>query len=267
MGRSKTRNKKKQDAQGLVYLVLAIIILSTLGAGYFHFKKNQINRDKITLCREDGIITTDHVIVVDATDSFNKTQALLAKKELFSIIDQSPVDARFSLYVINTDIADKKPIIEICNPGDGSDKSELTSNKRRLLEQWTERFHDKITDDIDSLIDMNVANSSPIMETIKYASINSLYDSNSKNKRLIILSDLLQHSPSYSQYKKTESFEQFSGQAESSLLLPSLDDVAVEVLYLYRIKDKNRQNRKHITFWEKFFAKSGGSITRVKKLN
>ena len=267
MGRSKRRNKKKQDAQGIFYLVLGIIILSGLGASYFHFKNNQINRDKITLCREDGIITTDHVIVIDATDSFNETQALLAKKELVSIIDRSPVDSRFSLYVINTDIADKKPIIEICNPGDGSDKSELTSNKRRLLEQWKEKFHDKIIDDIDSLIDIHIANNSPIMETIKYASINTLYNSNSKNKKLIILSDLLQHSSSYSQYQKTESFEQFSGQAVSSLLRPSLDDVAVEVLYLYRIKDKSRQNRKHITFWEKFFAKSGGSITRVKKLS
>ena len=66
--------------KGIFYLVLGIIILSGLGASYFHFKNNQINRDKITLCREDGIITTDHVIVVDATDSFNETQSLLAKK-------------------------------------------------------------------------------------------------------------------------------------------------------------------------------------------
>ncbi|EWS97940.1 hypothetical protein BG00_12845 [Pseudoalteromonas sp. SCSIO_11900] len=267
MGRAKKRNKKKEDTQGVLYLTLAILILLSLVASYFFLKTDQIDRDAVSLCRKDGVIKTDNVIIIDATDSFNETQSLLAKKELFSIVENSSVDSRFSLYVINTDLTDKKPIIEVCNPGDGTNKSELTSNKRRLYQQWKEQFHDKIIHHLDELIDINVANSSPIMETIKYASINSLFNSRARNKKLIILSDLLQHSISYSQYSKADNFEQFSNRPISSLLIPSLEGVEVEVLYLYRLKDTGRQNRKHITFWERFFAKSGGILTRVKKLS
>ncbi len=267
MSRGKRKNKKKQDLQGLLLIFIAVIVVLSVGFAYFQSKSNEITRDKNTLCRNDGLVTVEHVIIIDSTDSFNKTQALMAKKELNSLLDNSSQESRFSLYVINKNIADEKPLLELCNPGDGSDKNEFTSNKRRLLQKWKEGFHNKIINEIDLLIDANIADSSPIMETVKYASVNSFYGSKAQKKKLILLSDLLQHSSSYSHYQENGNYDDFKSLNIANSLTPSLDNVDVEILYLYRTKDSNRQNRKHITFWEHYLTSGGGSLTRVKKLN
>ncbi len=267
MSRARRINKKKQDAQGLLFLIVAAIVFLGAGFIYFQAKSNEVTLDKVTLCRDDGVITTEHVVIIDATDNFNNTQALMAKKELNYLLDSSSQNSRFSLYVINKNIADKTPLLEICNPGDGSDKNEYTSNKRRLLKKWEKGFHNKITNEIDLLIDANVADSSPIMETIKYASVHSFYGSKAQHKKLILISDLLQHSASYSHYKSNGNYERFATDYLARTLTPSLNDVDVEILYLYRAKDASRQNRKHIAFWERYFAAGGGLVTRVKKVN
>jgi hypothetical protein len=267
MSRARRKNKKKQDVQGKLFFIVGILILGILGFTFYQEKSNEVIRDKVSLCREDGVITTENVILIDATDSFNSTQALMVKKEFKFILDNSEIDSRFSLYVINTNISDEKPLLEICNPGDGGDKSELTSNKRRLLKTWQENFYEKMITQVDFLIDVNVADSSPIMETIKYASVNSFYNSVAKNKKLILVSDLLQHTKNYSNYKESISYDTFSSRSIANSLTPSLNDVEIEILYLYRAKDANKQNRKHIAFWEQYFSEVGAVVTRVKKVN
>jgi len=267
MSRSRRQNKKKQDIQGKLFILIAIFVLGLLSFAYYQAKSNEVIRNKISLCREDGFITTENVILIDATDSFNSTQALMVKKELKSIIENSTIDSRFSLYVINKNISDEKPLLELCNPGDGGDKSELTSNKRRLLKTWQDNFYKKIITQVDLLIDLNVAESSPIMETIKYASVNSFYDSVAKTKKLILVSDLLQHTRNYSHYKESINYDTFSSRSIANSLAPSLKDVDIEILYLYRAKDANKQNRKHISFWEQYFSDVGAVVTRVKRVN
>lgn len=267
MNRRRKQSKKKKDAVGLLLISTATIILISFAYLYFQTKSNEIIRSEVTFCREDSIVTTENLILIDATDSFNDTQALLIKKELAKLVENSEIDSKFSIYVIDDSENGFKPIIEICNPGDGSDKSELTSNKRRLLKNWKEGFHDKITDKLNSYIDINVAKHSPIMEILKYASIHSFNDSKASQKKVVIISDLLQHSGNFSQYSEVTSFDEFSKRKNFPKLKADLNDVDVEVYYLYRAENSNRQNRKHISFWEKYIRASGGTLKRVKNVS
>ena len=101
----------------------------------------------------------------------------------------------------------------------------------------------------------------------KYVSINTMYDSSAKQKRIIFVSDMLHHTEQYSHYRRSIDFESFAETPYSIEVKPYLNDVNIEVLYVVRAKDRNLQNRGHIAFWEDFVSNAGGDIVRVKTIN
>lgn len=48
---------------------------------------------------------------------------------------------------------------------------------------------------------------------------------------------------------------------------PQLENVEVNILYLFRAKDVKLQNRGHISFWESLVTENGGFISNVKSVN
>lgn len=263
MSRAKNR-KKKADLQG--YILLGCVLITILVGGFYYFKIQSeiVLRNKDNLCRNDGFVSRETAIVIDATDDFNESQALIIKKEFKKVIGKSLIDERFSVYVINDNISDNKPLVVVCNAGDGSDKNEYTSNLRRLKRAWEQQFYNKIVNQIDELVGEHEADESPIMEFIKFVSVETFYSSSADEMRLIIVSDMLHHTPSFSHYTPTNNF---FNSAYSMEVRPYLTDIDVNVLYIYRPQYSSLQNRKHIEFWENYFSNGNGSLVRVKTIN
>ena len=264
------RTKKKRNADIRGYAMLGFSVMLIIAIFIYVNNEKQVPRDKSSMCRIDGELSRDTVIIIDATDNFSSTQALLVNKEVRSMLDDSLIDERFSVYLLGEEVNDSdsnNPIISVCNPGDGSGKSELTSNLRRLKKKWEEGFYLKITSTIDSLIGDYSASKSPIMEMIKYASINTLYGSKAKQTRMVIISDMLHFTKNYSQYSQPPSFENFKKLPYSLEVSPQLSHVDVNILYLVRSKDMPKQNRGHIEFWKNFIFSHGGKLTKVKSIN
>ena len=115
--------------------------------------------------------------------------------------------------------------------------------------------------------DSKVSNSSPILEMVKYAALNSLYDSKSNTKNLIFVSDMLHHTKTYSHYKGDFDYEKFSQSSYGINQAPLLSDVNITILYLNRPKYNNLQTRSHIGFWEKHFNDNGGYVSHVLRVN
>lgn len=264
MSTYKKNKKRNADIQGYIILACVFALLIAGGAYYIKAQSEAVVRNKIDLCRDDGFVARETAIVIDATDDFNESQALVIKKEFENIISKSLIDERFSLFVINEKLADNKPLIVACNAGDGSDKSNMTANLRRLKQAWEEQFYNKIVNQIDELIGEHKADESPIMEFIKYVSIESFYSSKAAEKRLIVVSDMLHHTGSFSHYTTIEKFFDSPYAIE---VRPYLDNIGVEVLYVYRPQYANLQNRKHVEFWEQYFSYGNGQLTRVKTIN
>lgn len=258
------KQKKSADIQGYVILTCVICILVAGGIYYVKSKSEAIVRNPSDLCREDGFVSRETAIIIDATDDFNESQALIIKKEFEKTLNSALIDERFSLYVINEQLADNKALIVACNAGDGSDKNNLTSNLRRIKKAWKVQFHDKIVNQIDELVGEHEAETSPIMEFIKYVSVETFYSSEAKEKRLILVSDMLHHTRSFSHYTQTQKFIDSPYSIE---VRPYLDNINVEVLYIFRPHHAQLQNRKHIEFWEQYFSQGNGQLTRVKTIN
>jgi hypothetical protein len=261
------RNKKKADQKGLLLLVLCICILAVAGYFFYEANVNVIKRDATSSCRLDGYVSRETAIVMDATDSFSETQAMLITKEIQKTLLEALLDEKFTLYVLNESVGKNSSLVEGCNAGDGSEASELTSNKRRLKKQWNENFYNKFVSEVDNLVGQHSANESPIFEMIKYVSVNTMYDSKADKKRIVLVSDMLHHTAKYSQYSQNRSFKSFENSSYSLEVRPHLRNVDVEILYVVRAKDLKQQNRGHIGFWEAFVSNTGGQVVTVKTIN
>jgi hypothetical protein len=261
------KRARKARNQGIFMLVASFCIVVIVAFTIVNMRASVATRHEDDMCRKDGFVSRDTLIIIDATDSISVTQKMMIRKEANRLFSEAAVDERFTLYVIDEQLQTVTSILQVCNPGDGRDKSELTANKRRLKARWQETFFGQLTSSVDILLDRPSANSSPVMEMMKYASIETLYDSPAKAKRMILASDMLQNSQALSQYRNPGDFDSLLKQDEIRTLLPQLQDVDVEVLYLERGGHQGLQGRRHIRFWEQFIQQAGGEISRVKWVN
>lgn len=266
----KRMRKKQADFKGYFLIVSAVTIIASFVYFFYESQNNVVARLEDSMCRVDEVISRETAFIIDATDYFTTSQALLIKKEIEKVLETSMVDERFTVYVLDEKVNEKdvkEPILSVCNPGDGSDKSEITHNKRRLREQWQNNFYDKVYKSIDGLIGEHTANQSPILEMIKYVSVKTMYQSTADVRRIILVSDMLHHTARYSHYPRIPKFEDFSELPYALEVRPQLENVQIDILYLVRPQDIGRQNRGHIQFWEQFFKAGGGMIHHVMAVN
>lgn len=263
----KKRKKKNAALKGQAIIGIGLVLVLVFGFYAFKAKQSVIERDGLSLCRLDGSVSRETALVIDATDSFSPTQAMLIKKEIKLLLEESMLDERISLYVLNENVDELNGRFTVCNPGDGSERSEWTSNKRRLYQKWEKLFYKRVIDSVNDLVGENQAKRSPILEMLKYVSVEAMYGSPALEKRIVVVSDMLQHTDQYSHYKIKPNYEGFSETPQAIELRPHLVDVEMDILYVIRPKDMKRQNRGHIRFWESYMASNGGVVSRVKSIN
>jgi hypothetical protein len=266
---SNLRKQRIRNAQrnGLIMIVTACSIIIAATYFVFNIKLNTTERDAATNCRIDGHVAKETILILDATDPISSTQQILIDKEARKFFSNAITDERFSIYILDENHDRIAKTLSVCNPGDGSDKSALTSNKRRLKNRWEEGFYSRLISEVKKLNLTSSASKSPIMEIIKHSSIDAMYHSPAAKKKMIIISDLLQHTNVFSQYRTTQSFNEVYKNGLLRPLMPQLDGVEVEVLYLERPNSSLQQGRSHVRFWEQFVDKAGGELSRVKWVN
>jgi hypothetical protein len=108
---------------------------------------------------------------------------------------------------------------------------------------------------------------SPVLEMIKFVSINTMYGSAAKEKKIFLVSDMLHHTKKYSQYRTKPNIEDLDSSLYLKHSLPKLHDVDVEILYVSRPNFYKLQTRGHIAFWEKYIQKAGGNLVYVETIN
>ncbi len=262
----KRRIKNKKDQQGYLILFLGIVAVVMFAFFYNEHKSNIKIRDQVTLCREDGKISKETVLLVDATDIFTVSQSMVIKKKIAKELNNAKIDERFTVYILSEDENGFAKYLSVCNPGDGQDKNELVSNKRKLNKAWEEGFFQKINTAIDGIMKNNTSDKSPIMEMLKFSSIDTMMDSKASIKRIIIISDMLHHTKEFSHYKNYEKSNEFLKSKYGLLVKPYLSDVELTIYYVNRANGSGIQNRGHILFWEKYVQASGGYISSVQSI-
>lgn len=214
------------------------------------------------------------VVVIDQSEALSPTHRDQVNQLLTErMLDDAkvPVGSHVSVYVFGKD--DFKPdgsgqniapVLSMCKPA--REGNELTQNVKKIQRRFQKNFLEKLTSEIDKATSTVLGERSPIMEMVQFISRVSTIASGSegKPKHLILVSDLLQHSESFSSYNSAA-----KSKASNQLvnLTPSLLGWDVEVLSPQRYgKDQAIQNEANQSMWTAWFQNGGASTFDIRLL-
>lgn len=267
--RSAARERKAGETSKAIRNIVIVVFL--VGAvAFFYFRSVLGNRalDEVTLCPSEVDKVT--AVLVDVTDPMNTPQRQDFRNQLDQLLSQ--ISRYEKLVIVKVDpVGDSLliPVITRCNPGSGSDVSDVDGNPAKLEKQHREEFVAPMEQAFDSLMDANGANRSPVMESIQSVSLSEFQKAGfeGKPKRLIIASDLLQNTDQVSFYKGLPDPNEFVTSQRFHRVSTDLSDIKVELWMLQRDDSNQTQPKALPLFWERIIGEQGGQVTRVYRVS
>lgn len=210
-------------------------------------------------------------ILVDTTDGLGPISRADILGRLDDLVSDSRPDEMIIVYEASQSLTNTlEPKIKVCNPGDPDAADPLISSPGLIRRALEERFRAPLTRMFENLMDSDEAAASPIMETIQAISVTVFARGAYEGlpMRLILISDLLQHSEHLSLYREPLDYDAFGSGIGAEALRTNLRDVVVEILFVSR-KAHSRfgSSIKLIRFWERWFDEQGGQIERVSRID
>jgi hypothetical protein len=252
---------------GIALIFLALAALGALALFYFSVAPKP-RLDTASLCPVDGPqgIT---VVLVDTSDDLPQP----AQREVLGMLEDqiTALPAYYKLDVRVLDIAGgrSRSLFSRCNPGDGTGLSEWTDNPRLARMRWLDDFRQPAKDAVKSSLSSASSKSSPIMGAIQDIAIDQFSSSAAEKieKKLIVISDMLEFTPLYSQYPGAGdlSYQRFKRSAAYLKFRTDLHDAHVKIEYVQQTQ-VTIDSVKHIEFWKEWIADNRGVFDGARRL-
>lgn len=263
------RYARKQRNTTIAWIVsVSLVIVVAIGAAIYMWFNTEPGLNRVTLCPADG--PKGHfVLLVDKTDPLNFTQKQAFSVTLRDVIEKrTPPGYLLSVFVLGENfMANAEPLLELCNPGTGADKSAMTANLQKLRKQYEQKFVEPMLKQSEMLLSTTPAKTSPIFEMVQLVGINAFRKHDVKGeRRLIILSDMLHNTSQFSMFRNPAEYDytSFAATAYGKKMQVDLGGTDVELLYL--LHSPQLQTRRNLNFWESYFKKSDARVVAVQTL-
>lgn len=248
----------RQDLLGIALIALLLSFLGTMGA-LAYYLGNAEPSDPETLCPTDRSVPHT-VLLVDRTDPLTEEHTALVLKTIERVKTSLRVDERFSLFLIEGGApVVPTPVFSLCKPADGSEANPLYENKRLLGLAYAKGFGDPLSLVVETLEESAQAVTSPIMETIRQIALRPDFAPSVGERKLIIVSDLLQNVPAYSHYRSAPDIASFQKLPYATTVRPDLSGVVIDLVYLRNPNARARQGEEHLAFWIEYLTLAGAS--------
>ena len=262
----KSKLQRQKNLQNIVLsLVFFALVLLGLGAVVWWNTQRKPALDPVTLCPADGPLG-QRVVLIDRTDPFNLAQKTSLDIFMQRLVDSTAPGEMLTVYVLGDDFkANTQPLLSLCHPGDGHEKSELTANLKALKQQYTQHFIEPLKSVTQDMMNVTAANESPILEMVQLVNLNTIQKQKvSGEVTLYVLSDMLQNSKALNMYSKPVTYEVFSSSYAASKLFVDFTGVNVEV-YLVNSSPRTLQPAL-MEFWQAYFDKAHAKSVRFHAL-
>lgn len=253
--------------------VLPAAVLTLIVAGFalatWAGRQASVPTDPETLCRTDLAPPVVHAVLIDVTDAFSEGERLQVLQEIERLRLDLERFGLLELYTIQP-AGMTHPLLALCNPGRGQDMNSLYQNPVLAEKRWRSGFQERVSEVLDQVVSTGDSGSSPIMESVRGLATRSFggADRDGSRKRLTVFSDLLQHAPGdYSHYRRPlMAYEDFASTRVGHATRVNLTGVDVDIHYIARPDTHHLQGSDHQKFWLAYFAASGASVQRFKKV-
>lgn len=273
--RGARRRSRSEWTSGPALAGIALGVLAVVGIlAMWVLQPDPVARDPETMCPDDGpskvtailIDTTDRVGPVSRTHVLGRLDDLVASSrpdEMMIAYETSPIDPDRN--------DDPLPsLLTVCNPGDPDEANPLISNPERIRRRLQDNYEQPLEERFQQLLNRAPAPASPLMENVQAIAVTVLSRRRHQDvpKRLVVVSDLAQHSEQLSFFDDPLDYEAFVGTAGARALRTNLRGVDVEILFIQRDEhDRIGGERRLIEFWERWIADQNGRLAGVRKID
>lgn len=216
-----------------------------------------------TGCRLDREDPAHTIVLVDQSDPFNATDLEWVRTLLDDEARNLPRHGRLTLLVPNSASPyDPVQVFTGCSPGSAAESNPIFQNPKMIAAAWERKFHAPLVRQADESLRDTVAPSSPLMEAMFTLADRPDFQGEVPVRRLILVSDLMQHSPGFSMYKSGADADVW---AESPLadMRAGLEGVEVVARIVPR-QEYSLPLGEVKAFWRDWFGAAGadyGSVT------
>ena len=256
------RKKKENKTKYSIFLVLILLISSIVGAVFY--VTNSPSIDIVSGCDIEKVTPT-MVVIIDRTGELTANHKRMLKNFINKEVNSLAVDTRLQIYTIDDKVfkGASKPIIDICKPKSKKDINKLYENVT-IESKKTDVFNNKLELAINTAVLGKDGNSSPIIEAIYDVVSNSKLNDEIKVNRIMLVSDLIQHSELISFYNNRYDMKNIKLALDE---FPSLRDVDINVLYLQRNNKEGKiQTPELLQWWENVFNIASANSLKVYKV-
>jgi hypothetical protein len=229
---------------------------------YLSLKSDRDALDMTTYCPKSGPKDVTAVLI-DRTDGISERQAGVIKNLIQRWASEVPKNGAFRVYEVTGNPGLESPKMSVCNPGTGEDANPLISNPGRESARYKEKFGDPLNAMIVGMQSDTEASVSPIMEAIQGIVIQE-FSSGAERRRLILVSDLMQHTPEFSLYKDPPDIQEFRKSPYGRKVEVSLRGVSVEVQILR--SSSSKQSDEVGQFWLDWLYLQGADLQPPMKV-
>lgn len=251
-------------------MAFVVMLGGGIASAWLYASSKHVAVNKETFCPTDRPPTEVVAVLVDASDPLTPVQAAQLRQELDDVRRSIPRYGALEIYRVGrTDQGVRDAIFRVCNPGSPEEIAAWRESPKRARDHWENGFKQPMNRIVDDIVPTNSAPSSPIIESLQSIAVTAFAGDRLRDvpKRLIIVSDMLQHSDALSHYTAAPDFETFANIGAYRNLLAELSGVRVRILYVLRKSNSQIQGREHIQFWQQYFADQGATLVNVKSLS
>jgi hypothetical protein len=203
-------------------VVLAATLILLVGALTWLVVKaraDYVPRDQATLCPLSGY-TSQTLILIDTTDALAPVTQTQVLNKLRDVVTSIPKDGLLELRLLGADATQTRLAMEpLCNPGDGSDIDPVTGNPEMAKRRWQTQYAERAEEALGGSVVGSEQDYSPIMEAIQQIAAEHLTSQHDRSipSRLVVISDMIQHTVGYSHYVDGLSPEAFAAKGRNRL--------------------------------------------------
>ncbi len=219
--------RRRQRSANYWRVMIAAMIAGVFGVFAVAAMSVPAATHETTNCRLDRKDPAHTIILIDQSDPFRSNDIDWVRELVEAEARMLPRAGR--LTVIEPDLADPyapQTLFSACSTGSPDRANAVLSNPRMIEDTWRADFRAPLIARVETALEETRQPQSPLMETLFAIADRPDFQAGGRGLRLIIVSDLIQHSDAFSFYRAGADVEAF----DATLLagrVPDLKDVEV----------------------------------------
>ena len=252
-------NERRRTENARAIVIFGLSIAAVLGMGTIAFVNRAPALDEGNGCVRGQLVPPGHtVVLIDQTDPLGKRQIDYVKTLILLEYERLKPGERLTVRPIDSDPDSTEREFSRCRVRRGADVLGIGTNPEMIEADFRRIVGRPLNEYLNGLANVPTAEASPILETIATAVDSPDFGANVPERRLVIVSDMAQHSDQASQYGQPQGYA-LTSQARD-FLARNMAGVHVRVHYVRRPALAELQNAAHREFWSNWLRSEGADV-------